>query len=89
MIGNMFGEDHPAIISYNGNLVTCYSQCKDIEVFKAKKEVMASIVDKNYKIAESTFGDDSIHMLYHLSGNLINKIALGTIVGPPQANPLI
>lgn len=31
MIGNMFGEDHPAIISYNGNLVTCYSNTKDLE----------------------------------------------------------
>jgi hypothetical protein len=28
-------------------------------------------------------------MLYHVSGNLINKLALGEIVGPTQANPLI
>jgi hypothetical protein len=56
MIGNMFGEEHPAIISYNGNLVTCYSQCKDVEVFKSKKEVIKSIIEKNYKIAETTFG---------------------------------
>ena len=31
MIGNMFGEDHPAIVPYNGNLVTCYSSSKDTE----------------------------------------------------------
>lgn len=31
IVGNMFGEDHPAIMSYNGNLVTCYSNTKDKE----------------------------------------------------------
>jgi len=25
MMGNMFGEDHPAILSYNGNIITCLS----------------------------------------------------------------
>lgn len=29
MISNIFGEDHPAIVAYNGNLVTCYSISKD------------------------------------------------------------
>lgn len=29
MIGSMFGEEHPAIIPYNGNLVTCYSTWKE------------------------------------------------------------
>ena len=29
MIGNMFGEEHPAIIPYNSNLVTCYSAWKE------------------------------------------------------------
>lgn len=82
MVGNMFGEDHPCIIPYNGNLVTCYSQCKDQEIFKAKKEVIKSIIDKNYEIASKTFGEESIHMLYHVSGNLINKLAIGEIVGP-------
>lgn len=36
MVGSMFGEDHPAIIPYNGNLVTCYSS------WKAKKDEMTS-----------------------------------------------
>lgn len=56
MIGNMFGEDHPAIIPYNGNLVTCYSQCKDEELFKSKKESVKQIIEKNFKIANDTFG---------------------------------
>ena len=89
MVGNMFGEDHPAIIPYNGNLVTCYSQCKDKEIFKSKQEVIRQIIDKNFKIAKDTFGEESIHMLYHYSGHLINKLALGEILTPTQANPLI
>ena len=89
MIGNMFGEDHPAIIPYNGNLVTCYSQCKDEELFKSKKESVKQIIEKNFKIANDTFGQESIHFLYHLSGHLINKLALGDIMTPTQANPLI
>lgn len=32
----MFGEDHPAIVPYNGNLVTCYSNTKDEEKRKER-----------------------------------------------------
>lgn len=52
MIGNIFGEDHPAILSYNGNIITCLSvklnkkgtsdQDKD-EI----KRIINQIIDKN------------------------------------------
>jgi len=32
---------------------------------------------------------DSLHMLYHLQSCLINKIALGEICTPTEANPMI
>jgi len=89
MIGNMFGEDHPAIISYNGNLVTCYSNTKDIEKQAERTETVKQIIEKNIKIAEAAYGEESIHFLYHVSGNLINKLALGEILSPTAANPLI
>jgi hypothetical protein len=66
MIGNIYGEDHPAIIAYNGNLVTCYSSNKDKEKQQERTEVIKQIIDKNYKIAEKTHGEESIHMLYHV-----------------------
>jgi hypothetical protein len=47
------------------------------------------IIERNYQIAKTTYGEDSIHMLYHVSGNLINKLALGEILTPTQANPMI
>jgi len=87
MVGNMWGDDHPAIIPYNGNLVTCYSTNKDARA--AKMPVMKQIIQKNLDIAKATFGDKSIHILYHLSANLINKIALGEINTNAEANPLI
>ena len=46
IIGNMFGEDHPAIIPYNGNLVTCYSANKD--KFTEKEPKMKAIIAKNF-----------------------------------------
>ena len=89
MIGAMFGEDHPAIISYNGNLVTCYSNTKDKEKVESRHETVKQIIEKNMKIAEKSYSEESIHFLYHVSGNLINKLALGEILSPTAANPLI
>lgn len=87
MIANMFGEEHPAVIPYNGNLVTGYS------VWKEKKnemmDRMRQIIQRNVEIATKHFGDKNIHLLYHLSANLINKIALGEINSNAEANPLI
>lgn len=45
-------------------------------------ETIRQIIEKNYKIALDTYGSESIHMLYHVSGNLINKLALGEILTP-------
>jgi hypothetical protein len=89
MVGAMFGEDHPAIISYNGNLVTCYSNTKDEEKRVSRMETVKNIIEKNMKIAEKSYNEESIHFLYHVSGNLINKLALGEILTPTAANPLI
>jgi transglutaminase/protease-like cytokinesis protein 3 len=47
----MFGEDHPAIISYNGNLVTCYSNTKEKAKQEERSELIKQIIDKNWKIA--------------------------------------
>lgn len=52
-------------------------------------ERMRQIISKNIEIASSHFGPKSIHLLYHLSANLINKIALGEINSNQEANPLI
>ena len=87
MVGNMFGEEHTAIIPYNGNLVTCYSSWKE-----KKTEMMGrmkQIIQRNIDIAIKNLGENSIHILYHLSSNLINKIALGDINSNEEANPLI
>jgi len=47
------------------------------------------IIDKNLEIAEKTFSEKSIHLLYHYSSTFINRIALGEITSPSQANPFI
>ena len=87
MVGSLFGEDHPAIIPYNGNLVTCYSSWKEKK--NEMMERMRQIIKKNIEIATNHFGEDSIHILYHMSANLINKIALGEINTNAEANPII
>jgi len=87
MIGNMFGDEHPAILMYNGNLVTCLSlsmskpKISDIERAEIKKTIR-QIIDKNLLIARTTYGEDSIHLLYFLSSTLTNLIALGEIQTP-------
>ena len=86
VIGNTFGESHAAIIPYNSNLVQLYMHDK----FKEQhKEKVKQIVGKNIEIARATFDGESIHLLYHISTNMINKIALGEILTPTMANPLI
>jgi len=47
------------------------------------------LVEKNITLAEKSFKENSIHLLYHVSSNLINRIALGDISTPSQANPRI
>ena len=45
----MFDEDHPAMISVNGNLITSYTATKmDKEIKRAK---IMEIIEKNYAIA--------------------------------------
>lgn len=87
MVGNLFGEEHPAIIPYNGNLVTCYSSWKDKK--NQNMERMRQITQRNIEIATKHFGEKSIHVLYHMSANLINRIALGEINTNAEANPAI
>ena len=87
MIGSMFGEEHPAMIPYNGNLVTCYSAWKEKRTEYMDR--MKQIIKRNIEIAIKHLGENSIHILYHLSSNLINKIALGEINSNQEANPLI
>jgi hypothetical protein len=94
MVGNIYGEDHPAILSYNGNLITCLSvklnkkDVKEEEKEEAKK-LINQIIDKNQQISEKTYGLESIHLLYYMSSSLTNRIALGEITTPTQANPTI
>ena len=94
MVGNMYGEEHPAILMFNGNIITCLSlkmgQPKVPEEEKAQtKKVVRQIIDKNLQIATKAYGEDSIHLLYFLSSTLTNLIALGEIQTPTQANPMI
>lgn len=80
MIGNMFGDRHPCIMAFNTNLVTCYSM--NTKLKEAKKGIMSQIMEKNFEIAKATYGIESIHLLYHLSCYLINKIAIGEVMTP-------
>jgi hypothetical protein len=82
----IFGENHPAIITPNGNLITLLTSGDNLE---KNKERVKDLIDSNYKIAESAYGTKSIHMVYHLSGNIINLIGLGEVSTPSQANPTI
>lgn len=87
MVGCLFGEDHPAIIPYNANLVTCYCSWKEKKT--EMMERMRQIIKKNIEIATNHFGEKSIHILHHMSADLINKIALGEINTNAEANPII
>jgi len=64
MIANMFAEDHPIIITYNGNLISSYS--KSTEDKEANTQKVKQIMDKNLEIAKKTFKETSMHLLYHL-----------------------
>jgi hypothetical protein len=43
------------------------------------KETLKQIINKNYEIAEKTYGKESIHFLFYVSQTLTNKVALGEI----------
>lgn len=74
IITSMFGDTHPCIMAFNTNLVTCYSINQKSK--EEKKGIMSQIIEKNFTIAKNTYGIESIHLLYHLSCYLINKIAI-------------
>ena len=94
MVANMFGDEHPAVVPYNGNLITSLSikmthKDKTEEEKTATKTIIKQIIEKNLDIATKTYGEDSIHLLFHLSSALTNRIALGEITSPTEANPAI
>lgn len=63
-MANMFAEDHPIIITYNGNLISSYT--KSTEDKEANLQKVKQIMAKNLEIAEKTFKETSLHLLYHL-----------------------
>ena len=76
----MFDEDHPAMISVNGNLITSYTATKmDKEIKRAK---IMEIIEKNYAIASKVYQNKSIYKLVHISTSLFNRIAIGDIKTP-------
>lgn len=77
-MANMFAEDHPIIITYNGNLISSYSKSKENK--EANTQKVKQIMDKNLEIAKKTFKETSLHLLYHLQSNFINRVALNEIV---------
>jgi len=95
MIATIWGEEHPYILQYNGNLITTLNikmnhQPDISEADQAAiKESMKQIIEKNYEIAKTTFGATSIHFLFYVSMTLTNKVALGEITKPTLANPMI
>jgi hypothetical protein len=38
MVGNMFGEDHPAMLPHNGNIITCLSYAMNKDKSKSEEE---------------------------------------------------
>ena len=87
MVSSMFGEEHPAILQYNNNLITCFSHQKENPEEGKKK--CKDIIEKNIGIARKTFGETSIHLLFHLSSCLINKIAIGEVTQAAEATPIV
>ena len=52
MVGSIFGEDHPCILSYNGNIITCLSvklnkKDKSEEEKAELRKVVEQIIHKN------------------------------------------
>lgn len=93
MVGSMFGEKHPSIIAMNSNLLSCYSIKKEKMTDKAESASMDNkmklILEKNFEIAKETFGIESIHLLQHLSDNLISRIATGVVSIPSEVGETI
>ena len=87
MIACMFGDDHTAVLPFNGNIITCMSiklnhKDKTDEEKEATRRIMRQMIEKNQEIATKAFGEDNIHLLFHLSSALTNRIALGEITNP-------
>ena len=92
IISEIYGEEHPAILSYNGNLITCLNvQMRNEEPDQQKntKAAIIALIAKNFELANKTYGSDSIHVLYFVSTTLTNKIAIGEISSPTEMNPLV
>ena len=60
----MYGEEHPIIITYNGNLIQTLTKSTENKEENTKKA--KDIMVKNFEIAEKTFEATSLHFLYHL-----------------------
>jgi hypothetical protein len=73
IIGCIWGEDHPYILQYNGNLITTLNikMTHQEGVTEAQKEelkvTLKNIIKKNYEIAEKTYGTNSIHFIFYIS----------------------
>lgn len=95
MIGAIWGDSHPFILQYNGNMVTALNikMTHQEGVSESEKEEikrsLSRMISRNFEIAEETFGLDSIHMLFYISQTLTNRVALGEIDKPTLANPMI
>jgi hypothetical protein len=85
----LFSSDHPAIIPYNGNLITVWTSGKSNKEVEKMKAKVKELVDANLDIAVKTYSENSIHVLYHIQGTLINRIGIEEITTPSQANPQI
>lgn len=96
IVVSMFGEDHPATLTFSGNVISILSaQMRGNEPESADKgekseeeikKELNELIEKNHSISAKTYGEDSIHHLFYLSSTLTNKIALGEISRPAQAN---
>jgi len=56
---------------------------------EVKKIKILKIIEKNYEIASRIYTNKSIYKLVHISSSLFNRIAIGNISLPSEANQLI
>ena len=62
------------MITYNGNLISIFA--KSTEDKEGNTQKAKQIADKNMEIAEKTYNETSLHLLYHIQNNLINRVTL-------------
>ena len=55
----LYGDFHPAIIPFNGNLIDVYASSESGE----KKQKSMQIAEKNAEIADKYYGENSIYCL--------------------------